>query len=278
MPDPDLHELLDGSVGDVPPFDLGALARRRRRHRRRQVAALAGVVVALAAISSAFALNRPTGDHGVAVRTHGGPTTGAPNTTLALVSTTAVTGTTTSRAAATTTAAPANGPTTTTPTETAVPGQSAPQPGDFTGDITLSSDSIEAGDQHGVEVELHIHNATDHTINASYYLEPTTAGLMCTALDGQGRPIAPLTMDGNFAFVTNPPLGPGDDGGTGFSFRADTADIGTITCEGVIVTSSGGTITFVAPMTNIAPVTITVTTPTTTTTTTPADTTTTTTP
>jgi hypothetical protein len=275
---PDLHDLLDDTVGAVPAFDLGALARRRRRHRQHQVGVLASVVLVLALVGTAFAMTRPSGNRGVAVRTHDGPRVEDPPTTVARSTSTSI-GTPTSDSGGGTSPPPSSstGPTTTLPVVTVVPGQSAPQAGDFTGDVRVSQATITAGDPQGVEVTLNIHNATDHTINVSSSLEPTATGLVCAPVDAQGRPAAALTYGHNFAYVTNPALDPGDDGGTSFWFQPDAGDVGTITCEGIIFRSVDRFVTFVAPMTHVTPLTITVTAPDpTTTTTAPADTTTTT--
>ena len=95
-------------------------------------------------------------------------------------------------------------------------------------------------------ITLKIHNRTDHEVDPSLGILRYGVALVCSAgWNGDGPTDAPLASDQNFWFVTNPALGPGSDwrsGGGRDATRVMTdADIGTITCAGVIFRSPDGT-------------------------------------
>jgi hypothetical protein len=88
-----------------------------------------------------------------------------------------------------------------------------------------------------VEVVLTIRNVTDHVVDLSNALNPHAVGLVCAAdLTLDGLTNEALIAQQNFWFVTNPPLEPGDTGGSGpWAYTPTVA--GTVRCEGVIITS-----------------------------------------
>jgi hypothetical protein len=146
---PDLHELLDSVIGDVPICTPATLARLVRRRRQRQIGAVAGTAATVIAI--AVAVGRPGAD-GTIVRTRDGST----------LDTTATTWIPSTTDAPTTTVAPPGTVVVTTdaPTTTTAPPPAAPQVGDFTGTLTASATTVAVGDH--TTVRLTITNMSDH--------------------------------------------------------------------------------------------------------------------
>jgi hypothetical protein len=131
----------------------------------------------------------------------------------------------------------------------------------FTGTITVTPDHVSAG--QSTHVELLIRNITDHEIDPSRATLPDNVGFACTTdLSDSGQTSQTLTPFRNFWFVTNPPIEAGATGGDDFDYRTTDADAsaGTVTCEGVLFTMGepGNVISLLGRLTNVAPVTLTV--------------------
>jgi hypothetical protein len=261
---PDLHDLLDDSVGAVPPFEPAALARRQRRHRHRQVGALAGVLAFLAALGGAFAIGRGTsGSTTVAIRTHHGTTTTTPNTTLALTTTVAP-------AHGTSPPPPTASPTTSAPTQPTSAAQASTNPGpdDFDGILVAAPTSVTVGQP--VTVAWTVRNRTDHdivpddnpTLSATLDVpNPDVVALLCMPLEANGRPRGSLGPGNLFVPDWSSPLAGGAGLGESDTFTPTADDIGTVTCEVVILDRSNGLseLAVADRVHAIAPVTLTVT-------------------
>jgi hypothetical protein len=139
----------------------------------------------------------------------------------------------------------------------------SPEAGDFTGSITVRGPiptNTPPCDGCGVpyDVEWHFRNMTDHAIDPSGGTPPHGLGLVCAGdLSADGQTSETLVQDVNFEFVTNAPIRPGDEQGSGPWFLTFTH---TVTCEGVITRVAPGTtsLVVVGRITNIEPVTITI--------------------
>jgi cytoskeletal protein RodZ len=253
---PDLSELLKGAVGEVPPFDPRSMVAKQRHRRQVQ---LVGVAAAVLAIALTLVVWNRTASDNVAISTRSPKSTDASSTTApasSAASTTLPPGVTTTGFAPPPTAG--NG-TTTTPGEpsTTLPPSSAPQPGDFTGTLTARPTTVTVGSV-GSTVDLSIHNVSGHVVDASSSTQPTTVATICTKLGPDGHSIAPLQSDVNFWFMTNIPMQPGDNDGRTATYFPTAADVGSVTCEGVIATSTDRwqTITVVGRITAIPAVTV----------------------
>jgi hypothetical protein len=264
---PDLHDLLDDSVGATPPFDLGDLARRRRRHRQRQVVALAAVVAVLAAVSGAFALGRASSDR------HPAAAGARPDeTTTTTPSTTAVgpAFTTTAPTLGTSPSPPPVGsPTTSAPTQPTSAAQPSTNPSaaDLDGILVAAPTTATVG--RPVTVGWAIRNRSGHEIvpddNPTLGQEvdvpnPDVVALVCAPLDAGGRPLVPLGSDHLFVPSWSAPLASGSGIGESETFTPTADDIGTVTCEVVILDRSDGlsNLAIAGRVDAIAPVTITV--------------------
>ena len=139
----------------------------------------------------------------------------------------------------------------------------APQPGDFVGALTASHSwevdgtpwdaTVIAGQL--VILTLEIRNISDHVIEVSRAGVPDLRIVCAADLTADGHTDADLLFDRNEIFVTNPPLRPGENGGAGpMGLPMTDADIGPMTCAGVIVANGRP----IARLTNIPPVTFTV--------------------
>jgi hypothetical protein len=131
----------------------------------------------------------------------------------------------------------------------------------FTGTITVTPDHVSAG--QSTHVELLIRNITDHEIDPSRATLPDNVGFACTTdLSESGHTSETLTPFRNFWFVTNPPIAPGATGGDDFDYHTTDSDAaaGTVRCEGVLFTleEPGNVISLIGRLTNVAPVTLTV--------------------
>ena len=109
-----------------------------------------------------------------------------------------------------------------------------------------------------ISLELNIRNVSDDVINPSYAEFPNLQVVCASDLTADGHTNATLRPFENLFYVTNPPLGPGEEGGVGpMTLPMTDADIGPMTCAAVIVAPGidGRPIT---RLTRIAPVTFTV--------------------
>jgi hypothetical protein len=222
MPDasePDLSDLLKNAVGAVPEFDPVSLAARRRRQRRSQ---LVGAVSAVVAIVAIVALLTNAGGNGIFVSTRK-PASSSTSPSTEVASTTSIGSTTTSVPPVVTT-----GEGTTT-----IPAPRAPEPGDFTGTLTVSSTTVRVGE--GVDTELRIHNAAGVAIDTSERSSPTTLALYCDRLN----PAAPGN-NGVFGYydawyLTSPTMQPGADAVLTARFAPSADLVGDASCQAVIV-------------------------------------------
>jgi len=140
-----------------------------------------------------------------------------------------------------------------------------PHEGDFSGSLSASATSVTAGD--GVDLTLSIRNITDHEIQPSLGSLSKSVAIVCASdLSPLGHTGAELLTNENMFYVTAPATAPGDPSGRGGSFRTSSADIGAVTCEGVIVATNGhwadGSVSSVARLTNVPSVTFQVVAPT----------------
>jgi hypothetical protein len=121
---------------------------------------------------------------------------------------------------------------------------SDPTPSDFSGYVTVDPAVITAGDN--VDVLLMIRNDTDHVVNAE---GPLSVAVVCANdLSPDGHTSTPLHNEGpdaNIFWVIDPAVKPGDWSGIGpMTVQTTAAEIGTVTCEGVLVTSNSDSGTF----------------------------------
>jgi hypothetical protein len=136
-----------------------------------------------------------------------------------------------------------------------------PHAGDFSGSLTASATSVTVGE--GVDVELNIRNTTDHQVHPSLGSLDRSVAIVCASdLSPLGHSGAELLSNVNLFFVTSPALAPGESSGRGGTFMPTSADVGTVTCAGLIVGTTGGwqdgTITGVAQLANVPSVSFTV--------------------
>jgi hypothetical protein len=129
-----------------------------------------------------------------------------------------------------------------------------PHAGDFSGSLTASVTSVTVGE--GVDVELNIRNTTDHRVEPSLGSLTKGVAIVCASdLSPLGHTGAELRSNENFFFVTAPGLAPGDSAGRGGRFTPTSADVGTVTCAGAIIATTGhwvdGTISSVAVLANV---------------------------
>ncbi len=254
---PDLSELLKGAVGEVPPFDPRSMAAKQRRRRQVQ---LVGVAAAVLAIALTLAVWNRTASDNVAVSTRSPKATDGTSTTAPTssgASTTLPPGSTSTGFAP----PPTGTGTTTTPSDpsTTLPPSRAPQPDDFTGTLTARPATVTVGSV-GSTVDLSIHNVSGHVVDASSGAQSTTVATICTKLGPDGQSITPLRSDVNFWFMTNIAMQPGDNDARTATYFPTAADVGSVTCEGVIATSTDQwqTIRLVGRITAIPAVTVTV--------------------
>jgi hypothetical protein len=118
----------------------------------------------------------------------------------------------------------------------------ASRPDDFTGTLTPGHgdderpwDGIMIAGQ-SIALELNIRNISDDVISPSYAEFPNLQVVCAADLTADGHTNAPLRPFENLFYVTNPPLGPGEEGGVGpMTLPMTDADIGPMTCAAVIV-------------------------------------------
>jgi hypothetical protein len=241
--------------------DVERVGRHRRRVRVASVAVASVAIVVTTAAGAFAALPRDRADHVVTHPAGESTTVPAPSTT------TTVPSSTTSSSPAVS-ASPSSTSTSTAPPTQCTSASGCPQPppenqtpqfDDFTGSVTADADALQV--EQGTSVELHLTNVTDHTISMSLATMPTTVGLYCGPVDADGRPTRLVDADHNFFYVTVPPAAPGEQTGTGGFFTPDDADLGTVTCEGVLIGTDGhwNDQHFLAVLANVAPTAISVT-------------------
>lgn len=254
----DLSDLFKDAVGEVPTFDPAALVARQRHRRQFQLVGAASAFVAVAAIAALMIFVTGGSNDNVAVGTrkphsNDSSSTEAASSTLGFSTTTASIGTTTTASAPNQTTVPGGGSSTT------VPDNRSPQPGDFTGTFTAQPTTVHVAGV-GVSLDLTIRNATNHTVEPSLGSLTTGVAIICAPLQPDGQPTVALQSDVNLWFVTSPPLAPGEQSGRSATYEPTANDVGTVTCEGVIVSSTDGwrTMTLVARITAIPAVNITV--------------------
>jgi hypothetical protein len=136
-----------------------------------------------------------------------------------------------------------------------------PHADDFSGSLTASATSVAVG--HGVDVELNIRNTTDHQVEPSLGSLSKSVAIVCARdLSPLGHTGTELRRNVNLFFVTSPPLAAGESSGRGSTFTPTNADVGTVTCAGVIVATTGhwedGTISGMAQLANVPSVSFTV--------------------
>jgi hypothetical protein len=109
-------------------------------------------------------------------------------------------------------------------------------------------------------VDLEIRNTSDHAVDPSSAMNPNGVAIVCAPdLTPDGHTGARLASNENLFFMTPAgPMAPGAQDGRSGYYLMTADDIGTNTCEGVIVTSTGGwadgSITVASRLTNIPPV------------------------
>jgi hypothetical protein len=113
------------------------------------------------------------------------------------------------------------------------------------------------------EVDLSITNTSDHAVDPSDSRNPNAVATVCAPdLSADGVTSHPLVSNQNLFFMTpSGPMAPGEGDARGGDYVLSPRDVGTVTCEGVIVTSTNwtdGSIRVVSRLTNVAPVTFTV--------------------
>jgi len=135
----------------------------------------------------------------------------------------------------------------------------------YTGAVTVSPTEVTAGDY--VSVEFHVYNATDHPVDVEGMLGgPATAVVCANDLTGDGHTNTPLhndDPDANIFWIIAPVTLPGGFAGIGpINVQTSAAEVGVVTCEGVLVGQrhDGDTITnyVIARIDNIPAVTYTV--------------------
>jgi hypothetical protein len=136
-----------------------------------------------------------------------------------------------------------------------------PHANDFSGTLTASQTSVTVGE--GVNFELTIRNITDHVVEPALgSLTKGVAVICANDLSPLGHTGRPLLGDVNLFFVTSPSLAPLDLGGRSGTYTPTSADIGTVTCAGVIIATTDnwkdGTISGVAQLAQIPSVSFTV--------------------
>jgi hypothetical protein len=259
---PDLSDLLKRGVGDVPDFDVAALIARRRRQRRVQAAVGAGAAIVM--VGSVVAVVSNSNNHSnQLVSTRNGSSDSAQGSTTTqypyLYDTTAPRPTDFPNESTTTlpTDTSVTGPPPTSPPTVTKP--EPPQPGDFTGSLTATPTTIRVG-QSPAFVQLTIHNSTGHTVEPAMSNMPTSVATVCGRFGPDGKPEARLISEFNNWFIIASSMNPGDEAARSFDYSPVTDDVGTITCEAAIVSSADeyAHITFVARITAIPAVTITV--------------------
>jgi hypothetical protein len=254
---PDLSDLLKDSVGDVPEFHTASLVARGRHHRRLQVAGVASIVVLIASALAAWS-NRS--DDGVVVATRSSTDTSATTDSTSSSSTTVgSTGGTTVTAGTPTTSGYSAPPTAPSgEVSTTVPDARAPAAGDFGGTLTVSATTVQL--PYGVDVDLWIRNTSGYAIEPSLGTMPTSVATICGRFTADGQPVAALESDVNAWFMTAPQLQPGETAGRSNHYDPTPDDVGSVICEGAIVASTDEwrTMKFVARITAIPAVTISV--------------------
>lgn len=217
---PDLSDLLKDAVGEIPAFDAGSLV-AKLRHRRQLQAAGAASTAAAVALFVGVAFNHDSGGR-VAIKTRA-DVTDAPPTTDSSTSTAPIGSTTTS-------APPVD---TTGEGTTTIPGMRAPEPGDFTGTLTLSSTTVRVGE--GVDMELRIHNASGVAIDTSQHAYPTTLALYCDTVLNPGPPGNGGAVYRDAWYLTSPTMQPGADALLTARFEPTSDLVGRVGCQAVIV-------------------------------------------
>ena len=249
---PDLSDLLKHGVGDVPDFDAAVLIARRRRQRRVQAAVGAGA--AIVAVGSVVAVVNNSTNHGnqlVSTRSGSSDSVGGSSTTQYPY----LYDTTVPRASDLPTDTAVTGPPPTSPAT--VTKAEPPQPGDFTGSLTAAPTRIRVG-QSASFVGLTIHNSSGHTIEPAMSNLPTSVATVCGRFGSDGKPVATLQSEVNNWFIIASTMNPGDEAARSFDYSPTAHDVGTITCEAAIVSSTDeyANITFVGRITAIPAVTI----------------------
>jgi hypothetical protein len=124
------------------------------------------------------------------------------------------------------------------------PGTQDAQAGDFSGAVTVDPAVVTAGDDVGVQ--LMIRNITDHVVNVEGSV--SVAVVCANDLTTNGQTSTPLHFenpDANIFWVIAPPMNPGEESGIGpMTVQTTAAEVGTVTCEGVLVRSNSDSGTF----------------------------------
>jgi hypothetical protein len=254
-----LRRLADRHATDVVPWStVNALGRRRKR--ARVATAITACVVVVGGACAAIVTASGTSDH-VSVAGPGGTTT---TSSLPSSSTTSTAPTTTTPPTGCVGSACGTLPPPQT-TPTAPASSTAPGPNHFGGTLTVQGKrtrtwSMAVGDPAEIDAELT--NTTDHAIAPSDSRQPTSLATICTS-DASGAH--------TLWWMTNAPTAPGGTAARSGTFEPTDQYLGTVTCEVDIVTTdmqgttfdttAGGDeaiATIVAPVTAVAPVTITV--------------------
>jgi hypothetical protein len=92
------------------------------------------------------------------------------------------------------------------------------------------------------EVDLEITNVSDHAVDPSAASNSNGVATVCAPdLSPDGKTSRPLVSNENLFFMSPlGPMAPGQQDARGGDYSVTASDIGTVTCEGVIVSSSAG--------------------------------------
>ena len=117
-------------------------------------------------------------------------------------------------------------------------GTQAATPSSYTGAVTVSPTTVTAGDT--VSVEFHVYNATDHPVDVEGMLGgPATAVVCANDLTADGHTNTRLhndDPDANIFWIIAPVTNPGGFAGIGpMNVQTSAAEVGVVTCEGVLV-------------------------------------------
>jgi hypothetical protein len=118
------------------------------------------------------------------------------------------------------------------------PGTQAATATDFNGEVKVSPAVVTAGDDVGVELD--VINATDHYVDVEGMLGgPATAVVCANDLTPDGQTSAALhndNPDANIFWIVAPVMSPLGQSGIGpMTVQTTAAEVGTVTCEAVLV-------------------------------------------
>jgi hypothetical protein len=266
-------DFLDDPVPPEPDSSVLEYVMARGRHRLiRRRAVFGGVALAVAALliggGAAVAQRRSAGP-GIAVQPHNDRiiAAGATSTTTTVSQPTTTTVARTARPLL-----PVSTPTTAAPSCMTCPsgivlppGTQPATPGDFTGEVKLSSTEVTAGDNVGVELD--VQNVSNHFVDVEGMNGgPATAVVCANDLTPDGQTNTPLHFenpDANIFWIISPVLWPGGSAGIGpMNVQTTAAEVGVVTCEAVLVGSHDNGLTMtsfiIARIDNIPAVTYTV--------------------